>query len=63
MLATTRKAVTNTGDEEKAIKQISKLRRTIDTIGGTTDAEELRHKLDERLTECYCLLTGLEPKV
>lgn len=57
------KAITHTGDEEKAIKQISKLRRTIDTIGGTSQADELRHELDRRLTECHCLLTGNEPKV
>ena len=57
------RTITNTGGEEKALNQLSKLRRTIDTIGGTDKANELRKELDVKLTECYCLLTGDEPKV
>jgi len=57
------KPCTCTGDEEKALKQIAELRRTIDTIGGTEQANALRRRLDDILTKAYCLLAGVEPKL
>lgn len=50
--------ICNTGDEVKILKMLKKLRRSVDTIGGNIMADNLRKRLDKRLTECYCLLTG-----
>ena len=52
-----KRPITNTGDEKKALKQLAKLRKSVDTIGGTEFANDLRGCLDSRLTQCYRLLT------
>ena len=53
---------TDTGEEKLAVEQLSQLRITVDTIGGTAEADNLRLELDKRLTECYRLLTGKRPQ-
>jgi hypothetical protein len=51
------KPITNTGDEKKVLKQLRKLRRSIDSIGGTTKADNLRRDLDDLIRHAIVRLT------
>ena len=55
------KPITNTGDEVLALKQVLELQETIDSIGGTEEADKIRWRLNRALTECYCALVGRVP--
>lgn len=50
--------ITRTGDEDKVLSSIVGGLRHISTIGGTTEADQLRRRLDGLFVEAYCLLTG-----
>ena len=52
-----KKPLTNTGDEKKALRQLRKLLRTIDTIGGTVEADNIRKQLDSLLVDAYNIIT------
>jgi hypothetical protein len=51
---------TATGGEEEALEQIDVLRRTIDSIGGTDEADDIRRQLDNLLTAAYLVMTKQE---
>jgi len=62
ILMTTKEPL-DTGDKEAVLGLLTELRKAVDTIGGTDEANALRHALDDRLTDCYCMLVGSKPLV